>query len=146
MTEQAQNTETQAIGTTQPVPASVATPEQVAAIQSAQSNLPTTGNTVPAPEPVQIDRLGHNETFTFTDKNGFNWDYEFQFPGVRKAYEIIDNARMANGVLANSLLYDGYCENVIVKPAGLTLDDFDNRPGLDEVMEAVDTFCGKRLS
>lgn len=146
MTEQVQNTETQTIGATQPTPATVATPEQVAAIQAAQSVLPTTSNVVPAPKPVQIDRLGHNETFVFTDKNGFDWEYEFQFPGVRKAYEILDNARMSNGVLANSLLYDGYCENVIVKPVGFTLDDFDSRPGLDEVMEAVDTFCGKRLS
>lgn len=100
----------------------------------------------PAPQPVHLDRLSHNENFVYTDKNGYDWNYTFQFPGVRKAYEILDNAQMANGGISSAVLYDGFCQSVIVSPAHLTLDDFDERPGLTEVMNAADSFLGRWLN
>lgn len=156
MTEQAQNTEikTGSVPTTlsevapaTPVtPTPVATPEQVQTIQTAQNTLPPVQESIPAPAPVKLDRLGHNEKFVFTDANGYEWPYEFQFPGLRRAYEIFDNARMANGQISKAALYDEFCEAVIVSPANLTVDSFDERPGFEEVMDAVDTFCGKWIS
>lgn len=96
--------------------------------------------------PVEVDRLGENEDYVYTDKNGAEWKYTFQFPGVRKAYEILDNATMANGQIARSIYFDEMIQNVIVEPAGLTLDDFDDRPGLDELYTALDLFLGARIS
>ncbi len=59
-------------------------------------------------EPQKVDRLGNNEEWIFTDANGYDWKYTFQFPGVMKAYEMLDNARMANGMIAKSILYNEY--------------------------------------
>ena len=53
---------------------------------------------------------------------------------------------MENGQLAKSVLADEYIRNVVVEPAGLTLDDFDNRPGLNELYNAIDLFLGKKMS
>lgn len=103
---------------------------------------------VPKPEPVQINRLAssHNKDFVYTDKNGYDWHYTFQFPGVKKAYQMLDNARMDNGVTSTAELYDQYIQNVIVAPHGLTIESFDKRPGIEEVTDAIDTFLGEMLS
>lgn len=97
-------------------------------------------------EPQTIDRLSGNEVFKYTDKNGYEYEYTLQFPGVVKTWEMMDNATMENGQLAKSVLADEYIRNVIVEPAGLTLDDFDNRPGLNELYNAIDLFLGKKMS
>lgn len=114
------------------------------AVQAGQQPAPST----PAPQPVQINRLAssHNERYTYTDKNGFEWNYTFQFPGVRKAYKMLDDARMSNGGIANSIYYDEVCKEVIIEPRGLSLDSFDERPGLEELMDAADTFLGTMLN
>lgn len=96
-------------------------------------------------EPQKVDRLGQNEEWTFVDENGYEWKYTFQFPGVMKTYEMIDNARMANGVLAKSILYNEYLQNVVVSEK-LELDDMNERPGLEELFDAIDLFLGSRLS
>lgn len=93
----------------------------------------------------KFDRLGKTESWTYTDKNGKDWKYEFQFPGIRKTYEMLDNAKMSNGNLSKSVLYDEYLANVVVSPAGLTLDDFDERPGVEELFDKLDNFLGSRL-
>lgn len=106
-------------------------------------------NDLPKPphvQPVIIDRLKKQETFSYKDKNGYEYKYLLQFPGVRRAYEMLDEARGDDGYTSNSKLYDLYCKEVVVEPAGLTLDDFDERPGLQELMNACDRFCGEALS
>lgn len=96
-------------------------------------------------EPQKVDRLGKNQEWTFTDDNGYEWHYTFQFPGVMKAYEMLDNARMANGMIAKSILYNEYLENIVVSEK-LELDDMNDRPGLEELFEAMDLFLGERIS
>lgn len=93
----------------------------------------------------KFDRLGKNETWVYKDKNGKEWKYQLQFPGIRKTYEMLDNAKMPNGNLSKSVLYDEYLANVVVEPSGLTLDDFDERPGVEELFDKLDTFLGSRL-
>lgn len=97
-------------------------------------------------EPVKIDRLAGNENFTFTDANGYEWQYTFQFPGIRKINEMLDNSKMGNGVISNTIYWQELLDNVVIEPRRLDLDDFDTRPGLTEVMDAADTFCGKKMS
>lgn len=96
-------------------------------------------------EPAKIDRLSNNETFTYTDKNGYEYKYVLQFPGITRAYEMLDNATMANGQISKAVLANEYIENVVVEPAGLTLDDFDERPGVEELYNAIDLFLGGKL-
>ena len=125
-----------------------AAPQPVPQAQAAlNANTPVQQQTAaPLPVPFKIDRLGKNKDYTYTDKNGYEWHYQFQFPGIRKMMAILDDCTLANGTTSNALLWEAYCENVIVQPHGLKLDDFDTRPGLNEVMAAADEFCGSRLS
>ena len=37
-------------------------------------------------QPATVDRLSAHEDWTFTDANGYEWKYRFQFPGLKKAY------------------------------------------------------------
>ncbi|MHA3065652.1 hypothetical protein [Lacticaseibacillus saniviri] len=123
------------------VPAQQAGPVLTAVAGGQQ--LPETKKT---PEPVKIDRLAHNEDYVYTDKNGYEWKYTFQFPGIRKMQQMLDSSRLDNGVFSEALYNEMLCENVIVVPHGLTLDDFDTRPGYQEVMRAADLFCGSRFN
>ena len=86
-------------------------------------------------EPQKIDRLGAHEDWTFKDDNGYEWKYTFQFPGLKKAYEMIDNATMANGQVAKSIIFDEY----------LQIDDLIDRPGVDDLFNAIDSFLGGLL-
>lgn len=99
---------------------------------------------MPAPaEPVKLGLLTKQKEYTYTDANGYQWTYTFQFPGMRKLIEMYDEARSAAGGFNNSILYPLYLKHVVVSPVGLTLDVFDNRPGLFELMDAVDSFLGE---
>ena len=96
-------------------------------------------------QPEKIDRLGAHETWTFTDDNGYEWKYEFQFPGLKKAYEMLDDATMANGQIAKSVLFDEYLQNVVVSEKINSVDDLIDRPGVDELYTAIDSFLGGLL-
>lgn len=98
---------------------------------------------VPQPQPVNLNLMAQSKEFTFTDANGFEWHYTLQFPGIRQVYDMLDEARMANGVLSNTLLWDQYLKYVVVVPHNLKLEDFNKRPGLAELMDEVDTFLGE---
>lgn len=135
----------------QPAVAPVAPQAPVQPVSAAQNainnNVPVDQQTLaPKPQPYKIDRLGQNKEYVYKDKNGFEWHYTFQFPGIRKMMAILDEARMPNGAFANSKLYASFCKDVIVAPRNLSLDDFDQRPGMQEVMDACDEFCGQRIS
>lgn len=95
-------------------------------------------------QPEKVDRLGKNKIVKIKDANGYEWEYELQFPGMRKALEMEDNCRMENGQLAKSLLFDEYLENVVVNPDKLTIDDFDNRPGMFDLFNEIQTFLTER--
>ena len=58
---------------------------------------------------------------------------------------MLDNARMANGMIAKSILYNEYLQNIVVSEK-LELDDMNDRPGLEELFEAMDLFLGERIS
>lgn len=94
----------------------------------------------PVPEPVKLSLLTKQKEYTYTDSNGYQWKYTFQFPGMKKLIEIYDEARSTAGGFNNSILYPLYFQYVIVSPTGLNLDTFDNRPGLFELMAAVESF------
>ncbi len=96
-------------------------------------------------EPQKIDRLGAHEDWTFKDDNGYEWKYTFQFPGLKKAYEMIDNATMANGQVAKSILFDEYLQNVVVSEKLTSVDDLIDRPGVDDLFNAIDSFLGGLL-
>lgn len=93
----------------------------------------------------KFDRLGKNETWTFKDKNGKEWKYQLQFPGIRKTMEIFDKVVQANGQTSMAKSMEEYLKYVVVEPSGLTLDDFDERPGVMELYQACDQFLGSRL-
>lgn len=152
-TQNTQNDATQAIDSTTMAPEQIPAlapqtqaPQTQAAQQIAQqaaAHLQATHpvpQTVPAPEPVKLNMLAKQKKFTFKDAHGYEWKYLFQFPGIKQAWEMIDNARMENGMLSNTKLWEQYCDQVIVEPANLKIDDFNDRPGLVEVMNACDTF------
>lgn len=96
-------------------------------------------------EPQKIDRLGAHKDWTFTDANGYERKYTFQFPGLKKAYEMIDNATMANGQIAKGVLFEEYLENVVVSERLTSLDDLIDRPGIGELFDAIDSFLGGLL-
>lgn len=96
-------------------------------------------------EPQKIDRLGAHEDWTFKDDNGYEWKYTFQFPGLVKAYEMLDNATMANGQTAKSVLFNEYLQNVVVSERLTSIDDLIDRPGVAELFNAIDSFLGNLL-
>ncbi len=96
-------------------------------------------------EPQKIDRLGAHEDWTFKDDNGYEWKYTFQFPGLVKAYEMLDNATMANGQTAKSVLFNEYLQNVVVSERLTSIDDLIDRPGVEELFNAIDSFLGNLL-
>jgi hypothetical protein len=128
--------------------------EQVNNQQSvAQSETPVNQN-VPAQEspvrppevaPQTLDLLSHQKEFVFEDKNHYKWRYTLQYPGIRKHLEMLDEAEMSNGTTANSILWEQYLKYVVVVPNNLTLDDFDKRPGLIQLMNACDSFLGETI-
>ena len=96
-------------------------------------------------QPATVDRLSAHEDWTFTDANGYEWKYRFQFPGLKKAYEMLDNATMANGQIAKSILFDEYLQNIVVSEKLTSLDDLIDRPGVYELFDAMDSFLGGLL-
>lgn len=96
-------------------------------------------------EPQKIDRLTAHEDWTYTDDNGYEWKYTFQFPGLKKAYEMLDDATMANGQIAKSILFDEYLKNVVVSEKLTSVDDLIDRPGVNELYDAIDSFLGQLL-
>lgn len=89
------------------------------------------------------NKFGKQKTVVITDKNGKDWTYKLQYPGMRAAMEILDNSRMPNGLIARSVFADQLLEQVVVEPAGLDVDSFDERPGLSQLIDEADLFLGE---
>ena len=102
---------------------------------------------VPQVHPQKIDRLSEGvKSWQYTDKNGYKWEYQFQFPGIREAYAILDYSKDANGNLMQGDYMDQLITGLVVEPVNLSLDDFNERPGLNELIEVLDTFLGERIN
>ena len=58
---------------------------------------------------------------------------------------MIDNATMANGQVAKSIIFDEYLQNVVVSERLTSIDDLIDRPGVDDLFNAIDSFLGGLL-
>lgn len=110
------------------------------AVNNAAAKSKEAANNVPVP---QVSKYGKQEKWTHTDSNGKEWNYTFQYPGMRTAMEILDNSRMSNGIISRTIFADLLLEHVVIEPRNLTIDDFDERPGMNELIDAADEFLGK---
>jgi|GEM_PF-3587063 len=96
--------------------------------------------------PLKVER--ENETYTIEDKNGFKWEYQFQFPGLRQAARINELARaVRRGDALADDLYDVFFKQIIVEPYEFSIEQFEEegRPGFAELMAAADRFLAKEF-
>ena len=90
-----------------------------------------------------VSKFGQQKEVEIKRADGGVDKYLLQYPGIRKAMEIIDNSTMPNGQLARSIFADQLLEYVVVQPENLTLDDFDEREGINQLVDAADEFLGE---
>lgn len=119
--------------------------EELQATQAAQQTVPEQSQ-----QPVQIpevakpvSKFGQQKEVEIKRADGGVDKYLLQYPGIRKAMEIIDNSTMPNGQLARSIFAEQLLEHVVVQPANLSLDDFDEREGINQLVDAADEFLGE---
>ncbi|ARW50296.1 MULTISPECIES: hypothetical protein [Levilactobacillus] len=94
-------------------------------------------------ERVPLKRIGKTETITVEDFDGPK-DYTFFFPGLKKAHNLVDFARMGNGVIDNTTYNEGLMKTVIVEPK-TDWDYWDEHDGYGKVMDEADRFLGEWL-
>lgn len=120
--------------------------EELQATQAAQPTLAeqVQQQSVQIPEVAKpVSKFGQQKEVEIKRADGGVDKYLLQYPGIRKAMEIIDNSTMPNGQLARSIFADQLLEHVVVQPANLTLDDFDEREGINRLVDAADEFLGE---
>ena len=81
------------------------------------------------------------KTKEFTSKAGNK--YTFQNVMNSKQAEIIDEGTNAEGKVLNVKMMPLMLNHVVVAPAGLTMDDFDNWAELEEVTNKAFSFLRK---
>lgn len=72
-------------------------------------------------------------------------EYLFQFPGVRKAQQILDNSKAPGGIFVDEAYNTQLMEHVIVQPK-VNWDYWDEHEGYREVMALADNFLGRLLN
>ncbi|GEP74112.1 hypothetical protein [Weissella thailandensis] len=120
--------------------------EELQATQAAQPTLAeqVQQQSVQIPEVAKpVSKFGQQKEVEIKRADGGVDKYLLQYPGIRKAMEIIDNSTMPNGQLARSIFADQLLEHVVVQPANLSLDDFDEREGINQLIDAADEFLGE---
>ncbi|KAA8446554.1 hypothetical protein [Weissella paramesenteroides] len=120
--------------------------EELQATQAAQPTLAeqVQQQSVQIPEVAKpVSKFGQQKEVEIKRADGGVDKYLLQYPGIRKAMEIIDNSTMPNGQLARSIFADQLLEHVVVQPANLSLDDFDEREGINQLVDAADEFLGE---
>ena len=119
--------------------------EELQATQAAQQTDPSQAQQpVQSPEVAKpVSKFGQQKEVEIKRADGGVDKYLLQYPGIRKAMEIIDNSTMPNGQLARSIFADQLLEHVVVQPANLTLDDFDEREGINQLIDEADEFLGE---
>lgn len=110
-----------------------ATKKDVAAAQAVQS--------VPKEVKKPLAKFGKQETYTAEDGT----EYTFQFPGVRRAQEILDESKNMVGVIMETSYNEKLFDEVIVKPHGIDWEYWNENDGYREVMAAADNFLGRML-
>ncbi|WP_436704237.1 hypothetical protein [Lactiplantibacillus plantarum] len=88
---------------------------------------------------MPMKRVGTTKDYVYKDEEGNETTYTFFFPGIAKAEEIIDNARMGNGALADRPYHQGLMDQVIVEPK-TDRDYWEEHSGYHTVMQEADSF------
>lgn len=94
---------------------------------------------VPAAEKKPLNKLGKQETFEFGDV-----EYTFQFPGVRRAQQILDASKSVGGGFVDEAYHTLLMSEIIVEPK-INWDYWDDNEGYLTVMNKADTFLGGLL-
>lgn len=94
---------------------------------------------IPVAEKKPLNKYGKQEKHTVADV-----EYTFQFPGVRKAQQILDNSKAIGGVFSDEAYNTQLMESVIVVPK-TDWDYWDVAEGYREVMALADNFLGRML-
>lgn len=99
-------------------------------------------------EQVKVEHLskkGKQETFELKNDDGkVIGKYTFQFPGVRRTQELIDEAKNVAGIVEDKKYNEALMKHVIVEPK-VSWDYWDDHEGYRRVLEAADRFLGKLL-
>lgn len=93
---------------------------------------------------MPMKRVGTTRDFTFKDSDGNETKYTFYFPGLAKAEDILDNARMGNGVVSTRAYNQQLMDQVIVEPK-TDWTYWEEHEGYREVMDEADSFLGQVL-
>lgn len=88
---------------------------------------------------VSILKFGKSEKDTIA-----GIEYTFQFPGTKRAQQILDASKTFGGVFSDSAYNEALMKDVIVHPK-TDWDYWDNHKGYREVMRKADTFLGRML-
>ena len=67
-------------------------------------------------------------------------EYILQHPGVKWVIDHTDGCTDARGNLVRSDYIQGLFDNVVVEPADLKIEDFDNVSDMRKVMEKIESF------
>lgn len=94
-------------------------------------------NSIPEEEKTPLKKFGKQETVTVEGV-----EYKFQFPGIRKAQQILDASKMLNGVISDEAYNHQLMEIVIIEPK-TNWDYWDENAGYREVMALADNFLGR---
>ena len=105
--------------------------ETMAAVEAKES--------IPETDKKPLNKFGKQEKHTVADV-----EYTFQFPGVRKAQQILDNSKGPANIFVDEAYHTQLMENVIVLPK-VDWDYWDENEGYREVMALADNFLGRLL-
>lgn len=111
---------------------STATKKDIEAAQVAQA--------LPKDVKQPLRKYGQSEDHTVA-----GIDYTFQFPGVRHAQRIIDAAKIGPNTYSDEAYNSAIMSDVIVKPANIDWDYWEEHDGYREVMALADNFLGRLL-
>lgn len=92
-----------------------------------------------ATEEIATSKLGKQEVIEVAGT-----EYTLQFPGVRRAQQILDASKNLNGTFSNEVYNKALMDEVIVDPK-TDWDYWDENAGYMEVLDRADTFLGKML-
>ena len=90
-------------------------------------------------EEVIVSKLGKQEEIEVAGTT-----YTLQFPGVRRAQQILDASKNLNGTFSSEVYNKALMDEVIVDPK-TGWDYWDEHAGYMEVLDRADTFLGRML-
>lgn len=97
-------------------------------------------NDIPETEKQPLKKFGRQEKHTVGEV-----EYTFQFPGIRKAQQILDNSKAPGGIFVDEAYNTQLMESVIVAPR-VDWDYWEENDGYREVMALADNFLGRLLN